>query len=184
MIVRYAATKKLVYLSQYLARRERLHEMELGMQAVATRALMATLDEVQPHRILLRPRVVLESPRAHMFSQYLCGTETPDSAHIIHEDQIRDRHGEMQRVQALIDCGATSIFMSPRLLLRLGLRHQAAHTTTLGLNGHVIEHANDSRKTTISVQYLKHLAPVDESEVVVVLIKAYDLVLGLPWFRV
>jgi hypothetical protein len=51
-----------------------------------------------------------------MFSQYLCGTETPDSAHIIHEVQIRDRHGEMQRVRALIDCGATSIFMSPRLL--------------------------------------------------------------------
>jgi hypothetical protein len=36
---------------------------------------------------------------------------------------------------------------------------------------------------TISVQYLKHLAPVDESEVLVVPIKAYDLVLGLPWFR-
>ena len=72
--------------------------------------------------------------------------------------------------------------MSPRLLWRLGLRHQAAHTTTLGLNRHVIEHANDSGTTTISVQYLKHLAPVDESEVLVVPIKAYDLVLGLPWF--
>ena len=72
--------------------------MELGMQAVATRALMSILDEAQPHRISLRPRVVLESPRAHMFSQYLCGTETPDSAHIIHEVQIRDRHVDMQRI--------------------------------------------------------------------------------------
>jgi len=118
-----------------------------------------------------------------MFSQYLCCTKTPDSAHSIHEVQIRDRHGEMQRVRHLIDCGATSICTSPRLLRRLGLQHQVAHTTTLGLNGHVIEHANDSRKTTISVQYLKHLAPVTESEVLVVPVKAYDLVLGLPWFR-
>jgi len=73
--------------------------------------------------------------------------------------------------------------MSPKLLRSLGLRHQAAHTITLGLNGHVIVHANDSRKTTIAVQYLKHLAPVDESEVLVVPIKEYDLVPGLPWFR-
>jgi hypothetical protein len=114
-----------------------------------------------------------------MFSQYLCGTETTDSANIIHEVQIRVRHGEMQQVRALIDCGATSIFMSPRLLWRLRLRHQTAHTTTLGLNGHVIEHANDSGKTTISVQYLKHLAPVDESEVLAVPIKAYEMVIGL-----
>jgi len=65
--------------------------MEPGMQAVATQALMATLDEVQPHRISLRLRVVLDSPRAHMFSQYLCGTEIPDSAPSIHEVQIRDQ---------------------------------------------------------------------------------------------
>jgi hypothetical protein len=155
--------------------------MELGMQAVATRASMATLDEVQPHRISLRPRVVLESPRAHMFSQYLCGTETPDSVYIIHDVQIRDRHSEMQRVRPPIDYGATRICMSPRLLWRLGLRHQVAHTTTLGPNGHVIQHSNDSQNTTISVQYLKHQAPVDESEVLVVPIKAYDLVLGLVW---
>jgi hypothetical protein len=62
--------------------------------------------------------------------------------------------------------------MCPKLLRKLGLRHQAAHTTTLGLNGHVIEHANDSRKTTISVQYLKHLAPVDQLEVLQVPNKA------------
>jgi len=43
--------------------------------------------------------------------------------------------------------------MSPKLLRRLGLRHQVAHTTTLGLKGHVIERPNESRNTTISVQY-------------------------------
>jgi len=62
--------------------------MELGMQAAGTRALMATLEVIQPHRIALKPRVILESPSAHMFSQYLCGTETPDSAHIIHEVMV------------------------------------------------------------------------------------------------
>jgi len=118
-----------------------------------------------------------------MLSQYLCGTETPDSAHIIHEIQIRDKHGEMQRVRALIDCGATSVFMAPRLLKRLGISHEAAHTTTLGLGGQIMQHAKDSRKTSKTVQYMEHLAPVTEPEVLVVPMRAYDLVLGLPWFR-
>ena len=104
------------------------------MQKLGAQALMATLEEVQPHRISLKSRVVLESPRARMLSQYLCGTETPDSAHIIHQVKIQDRNGEMKRVRALIDCGTTSIFMAPRLLKRLGISHEAAHITTLGLN--------------------------------------------------
>jgi len=144
---------------------------------------MATLDEIRPHRIALKSRVILESPRAQMLSQYLCGTETPDSAHIIHEIQIRDKHGEMQRVRALIDCGATSIFMAPRLLKKLGISHEVAHITTLGLGGQIMQHAKDSRKTSITVQYMEHLAPVTEPEVLVVPMRAYDLVLGLPWFR-
>jgi len=90
--------------------------MELGMEKLDAQALMATLDEVQPHRISLQSRLVLESPRARMLSKYLCGTEIPDLAHIVQEVQIRDRNGEMQRVRVLIDCGATSIFMAPRLL--------------------------------------------------------------------
>jgi hypothetical protein len=155
--------------------------MELGMEKLGAQALMVTLDEVQPHRISLKSRVVLESPRARMLSQYLCGSEIPDSAHIVHEVQIRDRNGEMQRVQALIDCGATSICMAPRLLKRLGISHEAAHITTLGLIGRVIQQAKDSRKMRITVQYLDSLAPVDESDVLVVPMRAYDLVLGLPW---
>jgi len=155
--------------------------MELGMEKLGAQALMATLDEVQPHRISLKSRVVLESPRARMLSQCLCGTETPDSAHIIHEVQIRDRNGEMQRVRALIDCGATSIFMAPRLLKRLGISHEAAHITTLILDGGVTQHPKASRKTRITMQYLDYLAPVNESDVLVVPMHAYDLVLGLPW---
>ena len=33
------------------------------------------------------------------------------------------------------------------------------------------------------MRYFEHLKPVDESEVLVVPMKAYDLVLGLPWFK-
>jgi len=144
---------------------------------------MATLDEIQPHRIALKSKVILESPRAQMLSQYLCGTETRDSARIIHEIQIRDTHGEMQRLRALIDCGATSIFMAPTLLKKLGISHEVAHITTLGLGEQIMQHAKDSQKTTITVQYMEHLAPVTEPEVLVVPMRAYDLVLGLPWFR-
>jgi len=73
-------------------------------------------------------------------------------SHIIHEVFIRDGNGEMQPVRPLIDCGATSIFMSPRLRTRLGLADEPAYITILGLNGQVIAHASDSRKTAFTVQ--------------------------------
>ena len=43
--------------------------------------------------------------------------------------------------------------------------------------------AKESRKASLLVQYFEHLKPVDESEVLVVPMKAYDLVLGLTWFK-
>ena len=39
----------------------------------------------------------------------------------------------------------------------------------------------ESRRANILVQYYQHLKPVDESEVVVIPMKAYNLVLRLPW---
>jgi hypothetical protein len=115
---------------------------------------MATPDEVQPHRISIKSRVVLESPRARMLSQYRCGTEIPDSVHIVHDIHIRDRNGEMPPICALINCRPTSIFMAPRLLKQLGISHDAAHITTLGLNGGVMQHAKNIRMTRIILQYL------------------------------
>jgi len=141
---------------------------------------MATMDSIQPHRIALKSRVLMESPKADMSSQYLCGRSRPDTSNIIHKVFIRDGSGEMQRVRALIDCGATSIFMTPRLRKRLGLADEPAYVTTLGLNGHAMAHASESRKTTFTVQYMVHLSPVQESEVLVVPMWAYNLVLGLP----
>jgi len=118
-----------------------------------------------------------------MLSEYQCSTETPDPALIMHQVQIRDRNGEMQRVQALIDCSTTIIFMAPRLLKRLGTSHEAARITTLSIAGGVTQHAKDSRNTGITIQYLVYLAPVNESDVLVVHMRAYDLVLRLPWFH-
>jgi hypothetical protein len=73
-----------------------------------------------------------------------------------------------------------NIFFAGRLLRILGLPCTAAHTSNLGLNGQVMEHPRDTQKTTLSARYFDLLAPVDEPEVLVVPIKAYDLVLGLP----
>jgi hypothetical protein len=89
----------------------------------------------------------------------------------------------MQRVKALIDCGATSIFISTSLLRKLKLPHEPAFTFTQALNGQVMMSAKESRKASLLVQYFEHLTPVDESEVLVVPMKAYDRVLGLPWFK-
>jgi hypothetical protein len=145
--------------------------------------LMATMDSIQPHRIAFQSRVLMESPKALMSSQYICGTSRLDTSHIVHDVLIRDGSGEMQRMRALIDCGATSIFMAPRLRKRLGLADEPAYVTTLGLDGQIMAHASESRKTTFTVQYMEQLSPVQESEVLVVPMRAYDLIFGLPWFE-
>jgi hypothetical protein len=144
---------------------------------------MATLDSIQPHLIAFKSRVLLESPNALTSSQYLCGTSRQDTSYIIHGVFIRDGSGEMQRVRALIDCGATSISMAPRLEKRLGLADELAYIMTLGLNGPAMAHASESRKTAFPVQYMEHFAPVQEWEVLVVPMRANDLVLELAWFQ-
>jgi len=67
---------------------------------------------------------------------------------------------------------------------RLRLETEQAHITTYGLDGRVLAYARDSRKAKLAVKYFKHqLELVNESEVLVVPMTAYDLVLGFPWFR-
>jgi hypothetical protein len=44
-----------------------------------------------------------------------------------------------------------------------------------------MSHAKGSRKTRVSVSYFDHEQPVDESEVLIVPMMAYDPELGLPW---
>jgi len=86
----------------------------------------------------------------------------------------------MQYVRALIDCGVTSIFMVPRLHKRLCLAHAPAYVMTLGLNGQVMAHRSEGRKTAFTLGYNKHLSLVQESALLVVPIRAYDSVLGWP----
>ena len=93
-------------------------------------------------------------------------------SHIIHEAVIRDRNGGMQLVRALIDCGAMSIFMALRLRKRLGLADEPAYVTTLGRNGQGLAHVSDSRKTAFMALYMEHLSLDQESEVLVVLMRA------------
>jgi len=144
---------------------------------------MATSEEIQPHRISLRPRVVLDSLQALMSRQCLCGMARAYSLPIVNEVQIPDQNGELQKFRALIDCGATRIFMSPQLLNRLGLPHEAAYITPHCLEGQVIAHARGNRMTAMTFQFMDHLAQVHEPEVLVISMRAYDLVLGSPWFE-
>jgi len=50
------------------------------------------------------------------------------------------------------------------------------------MSGGVMQDAKDIWKKGITVQCVDYLAPVDRSDVLVVSTRAYDLVLGLPWF--
>jgi hypothetical protein len=90
-----AAGKKLAYLLRHLARRERIDDKELGLQRIAFRSLLASLDEVEMHRIALKSRVRLEAPssQAIFSSQYLCCSSRPDTSHVIHEISIQDVQG-------------------------------------------------------------------------------------------
>jgi len=183
-ILWHSASKQLVYLSWYLVWLGRFEQMEVGMEKLGMQALIATLDEVRQHRIAVKSRLLLDSLIVRMLRQYLCGTKLQNSTHIVHEVQIRQRNEEMQLGWAIIDCGALSIIRVANLLKWLGISHEAVHITILGLNGAVMKHPNDSRKRGITVQYLDYLTLVDEWDVLVLPMRAYDLVLGLPWFHI
>jgi hypothetical protein len=145
--------------------------------------LMATMDSIQLDQITFKSGVVLERLKAPRSSQYICGTSKPDTSHIIDQVLISDGNGEMQCVRGLIGCGATRIFIALRLRIPLGPADILAYVMTLGVNGQVMAHASDSQKTALTVQYMKHLSPVQESEVFVAPMRACNLVLGLPCFQ-
>lgn len=104
------------------------------MENLGAQAQIVTQDDVQPHWISQKSRVILENPRAGMLSQDQYGTETPDSANTFNEVQIQGRNDEMQCVWAVFNSSTTSISMSPRLLKPLGISQEVAYITTLGLD--------------------------------------------------
>lgn len=143
-------------------------------------------DKSSPHQMRLKPRIALEASLATAsLSQYLCGTAHPDSEHVVCDVKIRDARGQLKTARALIDCGATSIFVSPQLLERLGLERLTvpAYTTTQSIDGKVIMNARESRKIGLNIQYFDYLAGITENDCLVVPMQAYDLVLGIPWFK-
>ena len=146
-------------------------------------AVMAMMDCLQPHPIALKSTVLLETPEALMSSRYICGMSRPDTSHDFDQVRIRDGSGVMHYMRPLIDCGTPSIFMAPRLRTRVGLADELTFVTNVGLNGQVIVHARDSRMTAFTVHNMEHLSPVQESEGLVVPMRAYNWVLRLPPFQ-
>jgi hypothetical protein len=49
--------------------------------------------------------------KPYFLSQYLCGSNRPDTSHVIHEVFVQGKQ-VIIRVRALTDCGATSILAS------------------------------------------------------------------------
>jgi hypothetical protein len=87
----------------------------------------------------------------------------------------------MQLVKALIDWSVTNLLISPTVLRNLELPNEPAFTSTQGLNRQLMMSAMESRKASLLVHDFEHLKVVDESEVLVIIMKLDDPVLGLPW---
>jgi hypothetical protein len=60
---------------------------------------------------------------------------------------------------------------------------EAIQRRQVALKPRVIQVSPRAPKMTIFAQYFDHLTPFNKRKVLVVPIKAYKLVLGLPWFR-
>ena len=143
-----------------------------------------------PAIFALQPRAHLQPSRAeanYLGSQYLCGASAPDSQHITL--RIEASNPETDRVtrtvRALVDCGATSNFISPKLSERLRLASTKANTATYGVDGKTLCEAEASRQCDVIVAYegdLNHLSP-HQITALVVEMEAYDIILGIPWFE-
>ena len=102
--------------------------------------------------------VVQEPKGSHLKSVFMRHLQTE---HVWHHSWgfYKGYNGEMQCVRALIECGSTCIFMALRQRKHLCLADEPSYVTTLGLNGHVMAHSSESRKTAFTVQYMEHLSP-------------------------
>jgi gag-polyprotein putative aspartyl protease len=115
-------------------------------------------------------------------SQYLCGTERKSSAHVTLTARAAapGKDSGNREISVLLDCGASSNFISPELARDLGCTLRRAYTTTYGLDGNILSDAFSSRRTAISLEHAEHAYEIDA---LVVPLTAYQLVLGMPWFR-
>jgi len=44
-------------------------------------------------------------------------------------------------------------------------------------------HAREFHKSAMTAQFIDHLSPVGGPEMLVILMRVYNLVLGVPWFK-
>ena len=117
-------------------------------------------------------------------SQYLCGTERKSSTHVtlIARAAAPGKDHGNREISVLLDCGASSNFISPELARDLGCTLRRAYTTTYGLDGNILSDAFSSRRTAISLEH-EHAEHAYNIDALVVPLTAYQLVLGMPWFR-
>ena len=142
-----------------------------------------------PTIFALQSRAHLQPSRAeanYLGSQYLCGASAPDSQHITLriEASNPETRNVTRTVRALVDCGATSNFISPKLSERLRLASTKANTATYGVDGKTLCEAEASRQCDVIVAYegdLNHISP-HQITALVVEMEAYDVILGMPWF--
>lgn len=118
-------------------------------------------------------------------SQYLCGTKRQDSSHITLTARVASPGTGSHRsrdITVLLDCGASANFISPELAQALGCKLRRAYTTTYGLDGNILSDAFSSRRTAIALEHAQ-ATHAYEIDALVVPLTAYQLVLGMPWFR-
>jgi hypothetical protein len=72
--------------------------VELGLERLAMHTFVVTMDSMQPQCITLKSRLVMERQKAHISSQYLCGTFRPDTPHNINEVFITEGNDAIQRL--------------------------------------------------------------------------------------
>ena len=131
----------------------------------------------------MKLRVVLGHPKSHIWSQDVCSMSRLDRFHIVNNVFRRVGSGENQCVQDLIRWGETSICMALGLGKQLSLPDEPAHVVTVVLNGQKMAHKDISEKPVVTVHYPDHIPPVQESEVLVVPMQAYNEVLGLRCYQ-
>jgi len=145
--------------------------------------LIVILEAIYLHQVSLRIRVISESPNTLMWCKYICKTARQESLNIVHQVQIWDQHEELHCIQALIYCTTTTIFKAPQLWNWPGVLYDTAHITMHGLDSQVINYMMVPYKTNTTVQSMGHLVPVSKLEVLVTLIRAYNLGPVLPWLK-
>jgi len=70
--------------------------------------------------------------------------------------------------------------MAPQLVNSLKLAHDTTLPSAHDNDGYMIGHVSKSKIERMTVKYMKHLAPVHNSEVLSIMMRAYTIMVGMP----